>query len=38
MMASWGARMLQALEINFALWGMIVSLALAAAQWMEYAL
>jgi hypothetical protein len=30
--ASWGARMLQALEISFALWGMILRLALSAAQ------
>ena len=35
--ASRGARMLQVLQINFALWGMLLCLALKASQWIEYA-
>jgi hypothetical protein len=29
--------MLEALQINFALWGMIICLAIKASQWIEYA-
>jgi hypothetical protein len=35
-MASGGARHVKALEITLALWGMILCLALAAAQWLDY--
>jgi hypothetical protein len=32
-----GEGMLEALQINFALWGMIVCLTIKATQWIEYA-
>jgi hypothetical protein len=32
-----GARIRQALQIGIALWGMLLCLALAAAQWLDYA-
>ena len=32
-----GERMLEALQINFALWRMIICVAMKAAQWAEYA-